>query len=97
MRSVRIDRRTMMGEWVNHELDRMYGAYGYGAGDEDDDTPFIVGSFGRDVDEVFDYVTSKIERTRKVESDDEVPEVKRVESATGVDNLYCQSQRPQFL
>ena len=63
------------------------GTYGCRAGDEDDDTPFTVGTFGGDVDEVFDYVASKVERTRKVESDDEVPEVKRVESATSVDNL----------
>ena len=82
------------GQGLNRRVD---GTYGRGAGDEYDDTPFTVGSFGRDVDEVFDYVASKVEGTRKVESDDEVPEVKRVESATSVDNLCCQSQKPPFL
>ena len=33
------------------------GTYGCRAGDEDDDTSLTVGTFGRNVDEVFDYAS----------------------------------------
>ena len=51
----------------------MYGTYGYGAGDEDDDTPFVVRAFRWDVDEVFDYMAGEVEGACQIEVYHEVP------------------------
>ena len=51
----------------------MDGTYGYRAGDEDDDTPFIVRALRRDINEVFDYMASEVEGSCQVESYHEVP------------------------
>ena len=51
----------------------MYGTYGYGAGDEDDDAPFIVRAFRWDAGEVFDYVAGEVEGACQIEVYHEVP------------------------
>ena len=51
----------------------MYETYRYGAGDEDDDTPFIVGAFRWDVDDVFDDVAGEVEGACQIEANHEVP------------------------
>ena len=68
----------------------MYGTYGYGAGDEDNDTPFIVRAFRWDVDEVFDYMAGEVEGACQIEAYHEVPQVKRVKVSSRIDELDIQ-------